>query len=65
MDDDDITYGFHLSTGWSYELNEQLALEAMYRYQSIEEVELESASGATSRIRVDSHNVLAGLRYSF
>ncbi|MGM0450919.1 MAG: outer membrane protein [Pseudomonadota bacterium] len=65
MDDDDVTYGFHLSTGWSYELNEQLALEAMYRYQSIEEVELESESNATSRIRVDSHNFLAGMRYSF
>ena len=65
MNDDDITYGFHLSTGWSYEINDQMALEAMYRYQSIEEVELEAETGATSRIRVDSHNFLAGLRYSF
>lgn len=65
LDDQSNTYGFHLSTGWSYDLNDQVSLEAMYRYQSIEEVELESVSGTEDEARVDSHNVLAGVRYSF
>ena len=65
LDDQSTTYGFHLSTGWSYELKSQVFLEAMYRYQSIEDVEIESVSGAESEDRIDSHNFLAGVRFSF
>lgn len=65
LDDQSTTYGFHLSTGWSYDLNNQVSLEAMYRYQSIEDVDIESVSGTEDEARVDSHNFLAGVRYSF
>ncbi|MEQ6886698.1 outer membrane beta-barrel protein [Salicola sp. Rm-C-2C1-2] len=65
LDDQATTYGFHLSTGWSYDLNDQISLEAMYRYQSIEDVDLESVAGNEDSARLDSHNFLAGLRYNF
>lgn len=65
LDDQATTYGFHLSTGWSYDLNDQVSLEAMYRYQSIEDVDLESVAGNEDSARLDSHNFLAGVRYNF
>lgn len=65
LDDQSTTYGYHLSAGWSYEVTSEIALEAMYRYQSIEDVEIESTSGTEDETRVDSHSFLAGLRYRF
>lgn len=66
MDDDDVTYGFQLSAGWAHHLTEQFALEATYRYQSIQDVALEAeATGADSDHHVDAHHFLAGVRYSF
>jgi|GEM_PF-600236 opacity protein-like surface antigen len=65
MDDDDVTYGFHLTTGWSYYLTDTTALEATYRYMSIEEVELESEDGFSERQRIDSHHFMAGVRVGF
>lgn len=65
MDDEDFSYGFHLTTGWSYHLTETTALEATYRYMSIEEVELESEDGISERQRIDSHHFMAGVRFGF
>ena len=64
IDDDDISYGFHLTTGWAYHLTDRTSLEATYRYMSIEEVELENAAGSV-RQRIDSHHFMAGVRVGF
>lgn len=65
IDDDDMSYGFHLTTGWSYYLTDTTALEATYRYMSIEEIELESVDGISERQRIDSHHFMAGVRVGF
>jgi opacity protein-like surface antigen len=65
MDDEDTVFGYHLDAGVSYDINERLSLEAMYRYTSFVDVELEAVDGSTSETDVDSHNVLVGARYGF
>ena len=65
VDDGDVSYGFHLTTGWSYYLTDTTALEATYRYMSIEEVELESVDGSSKSQRIDSHHFMAGVRVGF
>jgi opacity protein-like surface antigen len=65
MDDEDTVFGYHLDAGVSYDINERLSLEAMYRYTSFVDVELEAVDGTTSETDVDSHNVLVGARYGF
>lgn len=65
MNDEDTVFGYHLDAGVSYDINERLSLEAMYRYTSFVDVELESVDGTTSETDVDSHNVLVGARYGF
>jgi len=65
MDDDAVSYGFHLTTGVSYHLNEQVSLEATYRYISIEDVSLEAEDGTSTRQRIESHNLMAGVRVAF
>lgn len=65
MDDEDTVFGYHLDAGLSYDVTDQLALEAMYRYTSFVDVELTSRDGATSETDLDSHNVVVGARYGF
>ncbi len=65
MDDEDTAFGYHLDAGVSYDVSDQLALEAMYRYTSFVDVELTSRDGVTSETDLDSHNVVVGARYGF
>lgn len=65
IDDEDVSYGFHLTTGWAYHLTDTTALEATYRYMSIEDVELESEAGLSREQRIDSHHFMAGVRVGF
>lgn len=65
MDDDDVTFGFHLTTGWAYHVTDRIALEATYRYISAEDVGMEAEDGTSTRQRVESHNLMAGLRVGF
>jgi len=65
LDDSDTAFGYHLDAGLSYDVTEQLALEALYRYTSFVDVELTAVDGTSSDTNVDSHNVLVGARYGF
>ena len=66
LHDSDVSYAFHLTTGWSYELTDRIALEATYRYMSIEDLSFKAGDGtSTSDQRVDSHSFQAGVRYGF
>jgi len=65
MDDSDTVFGYHLDAGLSYDVTDQLALEAMYRYTSFVDVELKARDGAKSETNLDSHNVVVGARYGF
>ncbi len=65
LDDSDTAFGYHLDAGLSYDVTEQLALEAVYRYTSFVDVELTAVDGTSSDTNVDSHNVLVGARYGF
>ena len=65
IDDEDTSYGFHLTTGWAYHLTDTTSLEATYRYMSIEDVDLESEAGFSESQRIDSHHFMAGVRVGF
>lgn len=65
MDDEDTAFGYHLDAGVSYDVTNQLSLEAMYRYTSFVDAELTATDGTSSDVDLDSHNVLIGARYGF
>ncbi len=65
IDDDDVTFGFHLTAGWAYHVTDRIALEGTYRYISAEDVGLEAEDGTSTRQRVESHNIMAGVRVGF
>ena len=65
MDDSDIGFGYHLTTGWSYDVADRIALEATYRYMAFEDVGFEAENGKSTRQRIDSHNFMAGVRFGF
>lgn len=65
MDDDDISYGFHFTTGISYPITDRISLEGTYRYISIEDVKLQAEDGTSTEQRIESHNFMAGVRFGF
>ncbi|TVP54001.1 MAG: porin family protein [Halomonadaceae bacterium] len=65
MDDDDISYGFHITTGLAFPITDALTLEGTYRYISIEDVKFRAVDGTSTEQRVESHNFMAGLRLAF
>lgn len=65
MDDADTALGYHLDAGVSYDLSDSLAVEALYRYQSFVDVELDAADGTASEIDIDSHRLSLGARIGF
>lgn len=65
MDDDDVSYGFHFTTGISYPLTETLDLEGSFRYVSAEDVDLEAEDGTTTSQRVETLDLRVGLRFAF
>ena len=65
VDDDDTAFGYHLDAGLTYDITDQIALEALYRYTSFVDVEVTAVDGTTSEDNLDSHNVLIGARYGF
>ncbi len=62
VDDDDITFGYHLDAGLGYALAPNVTLEAMYRYSSFLDAEL-GAGGVSDDVDVTSHQALLGLRF--
>ncbi|MDX1589603.1 MAG: hypothetical protein R3296_11760 [Oleiphilaceae bacterium] len=65
MDDDDVTYGFHFTTGISYPLTDLLDLEGSFRYVSAENVDLKAEDGTSTSQRVESLDLRAGVRLRF
>lgn len=65
VDDKDTAFGFHLDAGLTYDISDQIALEALYRYMSFLDVDSTSLDGVSTDNNVNSHNVLIGARYGF
>lgn len=65
LDDSDTVFGYHIGGGVSLDVAENIALEALYRYQVFENADLTSALGDSSDVDLDSHNITAGVRVGF
>ncbi len=65
LNDDSVAFGYHLDAGVSYQVTEDVALEASYRYQSFVGAELTTENGNKTDVDVSSHNILAGVRVGF
>jgi len=65
LDDSATTFGYHLDAGVSYQVSEQVALEALYRYQTFVDAEVRTENGNDTKIDLTSHSVLAGVRVGF
>ena len=65
LDDDDTAFGYHLDAGLTYDVTDQIAVEALYRYTSFVDVEVTAVDGTTTEDNLDSHSVLIGARYGF
>ena len=65
LDDDDTAFGYHLDAGLTYDITDQIAVEALYRYTSFVDVEVTAVDGTTTEDNLDSHSVLVGARYGF
>lgn len=58
--DDDSVIAYQVGAGVGYALNEQLTLDAKYRYFATTDPEF-----GTTEAEIDGHNLILGLRASF
>ena len=65
LDDSAVAFGYHLDAGISYQVTDQIAVEAMYRYQSFVDAKLRTENDNDTKVDVDSHNFIAGVRVGF
>jgi opacity protein-like surface antigen len=65
MDDTANGFAWQVMGGLGYDVTSALTLEAMVRYQSIEDAELISATGPASNIDLSATSLLLGARVSF
>ena len=65
LDDSATAFGYHLDAGMSYQVSEQVALEALYRYQTFVDAEVRTENGNDTKIDLTNHSVLAGVRVGF
>jgi len=65
LDDKDVGFGYQLTAGLSASLSERVTFEGTYRFQSWENINIQTSDGNRDRLRVGSHNLQAGLRVSF
>ncbi|MCI5144811.1 MAG: hypothetical protein D3923_04620, partial [Candidatus Electrothrix sp. AR3] len=59
-DVDDTVWSYQLSTGIGYALNEQLTVDALYRYFATDDPEFDG----NVNYEFASHNFLVGLRFT-
>lgn len=65
LDDSDGGFAYHLDAGLGADITDSWAVEVLYRYSSIMDVEVNAAAGTTNEFDIDSHQGLAGIRYKF
>jgi opacity protein-like surface antigen len=66
LDDEDAGFAYQLIAGVSYGVTERVDITLDYRYFSILDLEVDTTLGDNnSDIDFDSHNVFAGVRYTF
>ena len=65
LDDSDTVFGYHIGGGVSVDVAENIAVEALYRYQSFDNADLTSTLGDSTDVDLDSHNIIAGVRVGF
>lgn len=63
LDDDDVTFGYHLDAGLGLALAPNVTVEAMYRYASFIDAELTNTLGVSDEVDFNSHQALLGLRF--
>ncbi len=65
MNDDDAAFVFHLDAGLSYDITDNIIIDARYRFISAPSVDLTATNGTSSSTDVSSHQGLVGLRLKF
>ena len=65
LDDDDTVFAYQIGGGVSYAINPNLSLSIAYRYLGTSDAELTDTVGDTGDWEYSSHNILAGVRYTF
>ena len=63
LDDGDVAVGYHLDFGLSYDIADDVSIDATYRFSSFLDVETTSGAGASNSTDIDSHQLLFGLRF--
>lgn len=65
LDDDDTVFAYQGIAGASYKVTPQIKLTADYRYFATEDPELTSVAGTATETEYATHNIFAGVEYSF
>lgn len=65
MNDKDTGIAWHVGGGLGYAVNDQITLEAGYRYFGVSNVELTAIDGTVSSVPIRQHQVTLGMRYGF
>jgi len=67
LNTNDMVFAYHLTAGVSYAVSPQLNLDAGYRYFATEDLSFSSDGTVNKDIEISnaSHNLFAGVRYSF
>lgn len=65
MNDRDTGLAWHVGGGVGYEIDQNITLEASYRYFGVNEVELTAVDGTVSSVPIRQHQAMLGVRYGF
>lgn len=65
MDDKDSGIAYQIGAGIVVDITDKIGLEAGYRYFSVDGIELTAVDDVVSDIKVNQHQALFGVRYSF
>jgi opacity protein-like surface antigen len=68
IDDHDWGFAWQLGVGVAFDVSSNMAIDVGYRYKRINNIELETVATSTP-VEIDkdyaSHNIIAGIRFSF
>lgn len=65
MNDKDTGIAWHVGGGVGYAIDDQVTIEAAYRYFGVSNVELTAVDGTVSSVPIRQHQVTLGMRYGF
>lgn len=65
MNDKDSGLAWQIGGGVGYAIDEQVTLEAGYRYFQVNDINLTAVDGTVTNVPVKQHQVMLGVRYGF